>query len=138
VTVARGWAGAGGPAPAAQADVGRAPTWRKGPLPGEVQFSSRSSSMPGTSIRCSATSASLASNGSSSGSTLSSSSSVGGSTSVVVVSRQPGHVRRAVRDLRSRHWVFVPAGNVYADFSTLEQDKGSALLAPLDGTSWSG
>ncbi|MCW2774331.1 MAG: oxidoreductase [Nocardioides sp.] len=41
--------------------------------------------------------------------------------------------RRPVRDLRSRHWVFVPSGNVYADFSTLEQDEDSALLAPLDG-----
>jgi 2'-hydroxyisoflavone reductase len=52
---------------------------------------------------------------------------------VVVVSRQPGHVRRTVRDLRGRHWVFVSSGNVYADFSTLEQDEDSALLAPLDG-----
>lgn len=94
--------------------------------------------MPGTPIRCSATSASLALQRGLVRLNTQLFVVGGGSTSVVVVSRQPGHVRRAVRDLRSRHWVFVPAGNVYADFSTLEQDKGSALLAPLDGTSWSG
>ncbi len=52
---------------------------------------------------------------------------------VIDVSRQPGHVRRAVRDLRTRHWVFISSGNVYADFSTVEQDEDSALRAPLQG-----
>jgi 2'-hydroxyisoflavone reductase len=50
-----------------------------------------------------------------------------------VPATRPRMPRRPVRDLRSRHWVFVPSGNVYADFSTLEQDEDSALLAPLDG-----
>ena len=52
---------------------------------------------------------------------------------VIDVSRQPGQVRRAVRDLRCLHWVFVSSGNVYADFSTIEQSEDSPLLAPLDG-----
>lgn len=50
---------------------------------------------------------------------------------VIDVSRQPGHVRRAVRDLTTRHWVFVSSSNVYADFSSIEQDEDSPLLAPL-------
>ena len=62
-------------------DVSEMSQWPNRPSPGEFQSSSRSSSMTGTSIRCSATSASLVSNGGSSGSTPSSSSSVGGSTS---------------------------------------------------------
>ncbi|QVQ51489.1 epimerase [Spiractinospora alimapuensis] len=52
---------------------------------------------------------------------------------VIDVSRQPGQVRRAVRDLHCSHWVFVSSGNVYADFSALEQDERSAVRAPLEG-----
>lgn len=52
---------------------------------------------------------------------------------VVDVSRQPGQVRRAVRDLDTAHWVFVSTGNVYAAFATLEQDERSPRRAPLDG-----
>ena len=52
---------------------------------------------------------------------------------VIDVSRQPGQVRRAVRDLRCLHWVFVSSGNVYADFSTIEQSEDSPLLALPDG-----
>lgn len=52
---------------------------------------------------------------------------------VIDVSRQPGQVRRAVRDLRCSHWVFVSSGNVYAGFSALEQDEQSAVRSPLDG-----
>lgn len=52
---------------------------------------------------------------------------------VIDVSRQPGQVRRAVRDLSCSHWVFVSSGNAYADFSTLEQDEKSAVRAPLQG-----
>src|SRR4051794_21430396 len=35
---------------------------------------------------------------------------------VVDVSRQPGQVRRAVRDLRTHHWVLISSTNVYARF----------------------
>ena len=52
---------------------------------------------------------------------------------VIDVSRQPGQVRRAVRDLSCSHWVFVSSGNASADFSTLEQDEKSAVRAPLQG-----
>ena len=52
---------------------------------------------------------------------------------VVDVSRQPGQVRRSVRDLRTAHHVLVSTGNVYAAFDRLEQDEDSPLRAPLDG-----
>ncbi|MGL5928449.1 MAG: NAD-dependent epimerase/dehydratase family protein, partial [Dermatophilaceae bacterium] len=52
---------------------------------------------------------------------------------VVDVSRQPGQVRRAVRDLSTEHYVFVSTGNVYASFDRLEQDEDAALRAPLHG-----
>ncbi|UJP09062.1 NAD-dependent epimerase/dehydratase family protein [Microbacterium sp. KUDC0406] len=52
---------------------------------------------------------------------------------VIDVSRQPGQVRRAVRDLDTRHWVFVSTGNVYAAFDRPEQSEDAALLDPLDG-----
>lgn len=52
---------------------------------------------------------------------------------VVDVSRHPGQVRRAVRDLRARHWVFISTLNVYAAFDRLEQTEDAALVAPLDG-----
>ena len=52
---------------------------------------------------------------------------------VVDVSRQPGQVRRAVRDLDAGHRVFVSTGNVYAAFDTVEQGEDSPLRGPLDG-----
>ncbi len=52
---------------------------------------------------------------------------------VIDVSRQPGHVRRAVRDLTTPHRVFVSSGNVYSNFSTVDQDEDAGLLPPLDG-----
>lgn len=52
---------------------------------------------------------------------------------VVDVSRQPGQVRRSVRDLRTAHHVFVSTGNVYAAFDALEQDEHAPLRAALDG-----
>lgn len=54
---------------------------------------------------------------------------------VVDVSRQPGHVRRAAAALadRSRSWVFVSSGNVYADHGSPGQDETAPLLPPLDG-----
>lgn len=50
---------------------------------------------------------------------------------VIDVARQPGHVRRAVRDLTADHRVFVSSGNAYADFSSIEQSEDAATLAPL-------
>jgi nucleoside-diphosphate-sugar epimerase len=52
---------------------------------------------------------------------------------VIDVSRQPGQVGRAVRDLRTRHFVLISSGNVYADFTTIEQDEDADLLPPLPG-----
>lgn len=50
---------------------------------------------------------------------------------VVDVSRHPGQVRRAVRDLESDHWVYISSSNAYARFDRLEQTEGAATLAPL-------
>ena len=50
---------------------------------------------------------------------------------VVDVARHPGHVRRAVRDLRTPHRVLVSTGNVYTDFSTLEQREDAPTREPL-------
>lgn len=52
---------------------------------------------------------------------------------VMDLARQPGQVRRAVRDLAARHWVFVSTANVYADQETRGQDETAPLLAPLAG-----
>jgi 2'-hydroxyisoflavone reductase len=52
---------------------------------------------------------------------------------VVDVTRQPGHVNRALSLLaeRTRHWTFVSSGSVYADGSTPNQRvAGAPLLAP--------
>ena len=51
---------------------------------------------------------------------------------VVDVTRHPGHARRAVRDLDTRHRVLVSTGNVYAAFDALEQDENSPLRDPLE------
>lgn len=51
---------------------------------------------------------------------------------VVDVARQPGMVRRAVRDLTTDHWVYVSSANVYARFDAPEQDESAALLDPLE------
>ena len=52
---------------------------------------------------------------------------------VVDVSRHPGQVRRAVRDLRTRHWVFVSSLNVYANFDRPDQSEDAPLVEPLSG-----
>lgn len=52
---------------------------------------------------------------------------------VVDVSRHPGQVRRAVRELTTHHWAFVSSGNVYADFSTVEQDEEAPICSALEG-----
>jgi 2'-hydroxyisoflavone reductase len=49
---------------------------------------------------------------------------------VVDVSRQPGQVRRAVRDLVTEHWVFVSTANVYARQDDPERDESTELLEP--------
>ncbi len=52
---------------------------------------------------------------------------------VLDVSRVPRHVAGAVQALgdRTRHWVFVSTGNVYADQETLGTDESAPLLEPL-------
>lgn len=52
---------------------------------------------------------------------------------VVDVSRHPGQVRRAVRDLTTDHWVFISSGNVYAEFDAPDQHESSPTLPPLEG-----
>lgn len=51
---------------------------------------------------------------------------------VIDVARQPGHVRRAVRDLEADHRVLVSSGNAYADFSSIEQSEDAVTLPPLE------
>ena len=50
---------------------------------------------------------------------------------VVDVTRQPGHARRAVRDVQAHHWILVSSGNVYARFDQPEQSEEAAILPPL-------
>lgn len=52
---------------------------------------------------------------------------------VVDVTGQPGQARRAVRDLRTDHWVFVSTANVYAPGAGVGADESAPLLEPLDG-----
>lgn len=52
---------------------------------------------------------------------------------IMDVSRHPGQVRRAVRDLETDHRVLVSSGNVYARFDRLEQTEDSPLLEALVG-----
>ena len=56
---------------------------------------------------------------------------------VIDLARQPGQVRRAVRDLSARHWVFVSTANVYADQARRGQDESAVLLEPLAGQAMS-
>jgi nucleoside-diphosphate-sugar epimerase len=52
---------------------------------------------------------------------------------VLDVSRHPGQVKRAVRDLRSAdHYVFVSSASVYANHGPLGQDEDAPLLPPLE------
>jgi nucleoside-diphosphate-sugar epimerase len=52
---------------------------------------------------------------------------------VIDVARQPGQARRAVRDLDTKHWVFISSANVYARFDTFEHGEDSPLNEPLEG-----
>jgi nucleoside-diphosphate-sugar epimerase len=53
---------------------------------------------------------------------------------IIDVSRQPGHVRRAVVALEpvARRFVFVSSGSVYASQRELSQDENAPLLPPLE------
>lgn len=52
---------------------------------------------------------------------------------VIDVSRHPGQVRRAVRDVQTRHRVFISSLNVYATFDRPEQAEDAPLVPPLGG-----
>jgi len=52
---------------------------------------------------------------------------------VIDVSRQPGQVRRAVRDLTSDHFVLISTVSVYASGDRLEQDETAPTVEALDG-----
>lgn len=51
---------------------------------------------------------------------------------VIDLATQPGHVRRAVRDLRTPHRVQVSTANVYARSDIPEQDEDGPLVDPLE------
>ncbi|QFG67498.1 NAD-dependent epimerase/dehydratase family protein [Ornithinimicrobium pratense] len=55
---------------------------------------------------------------------------------VVDVTLHPVHVHRAVRDLRTEHWVFVSTANVYEAGAGL--DEGAPLVEPFAGERMSG
>lgn len=50
---------------------------------------------------------------------------------VIDVARHPGQVRRATRDLRATHWVYVSSASVYALFDRPGQDESAPTLPPL-------
>ena len=50
---------------------------------------------------------------------------------VVDVTRQPGQARRAVRDLRTDHWVFVSSANAYRSFDSPGLPESAPLHDPL-------
>lgn len=50
---------------------------------------------------------------------------------VIDVTRQPGHARRAIRDLTSHHVVLISTASVYARFDQREQREDAPLLEPL-------
>ncbi len=51
---------------------------------------------------------------------------------VVDVTSQPGHVRRAVRDLDTGHWVYVSSANVYSPSPALDRDEDAPLEPALE------
>jgi len=57
---------------------------------------------------------------------------------VIDVARQPGHVRRAVRDLAASadRYIFVSTGNVYASQAQVGADEDAQRLAPLASDSY--
>lgn len=57
---------------------------------------------------------------------------------VIDVSRQPGQVRHATRQLRARRYVFVSTCNVYASQAEIGADESATLLHPLDADAMTG
>ncbi|MBB1482324.1 NAD-dependent epimerase/dehydratase family protein [Tessaracoccus sp. MC1865] len=51
---------------------------------------------------------------------------------VIDLASDPGHARRAARDLDARRWVFVSTGSVYTRFDSPEQDEAAEVHAPLE------
>ncbi|RIK12139.1 MAG: oxidoreductase, partial [Acidobacteria bacterium] len=51
---------------------------------------------------------------------------------VVDLTRQPGHARRAVRDLATRHWVFVSTANVYVEGPEVDRAESTPLAPALE------
>jgi 2'-hydroxyisoflavone reductase len=51
---------------------------------------------------------------------------------VVDVTSQPGHARRAVRDLDAGHWVFVSTANVYAESPEVDRGEDAPLVPALE------
>lgn len=54
---------------------------------------------------------------------------------VIDLSRQPGHVRRALEALAAgtRHWVFVSSASVYSDETTIGDDEDGPVKPALEG-----
>lgn len=52
---------------------------------------------------------------------------------VIDLASQPGHARRAVRDLKAGHWVFVSSANAYTRGDVREQDERAPVHEPLAG-----
>jgi 2'-hydroxyisoflavone reductase len=57
---------------------------------------------------------------------------------VVDVTSQPGHVRRAVRDLDAGHWVFVSTANVYAESPEVDRGEDAPLVPALEADRMAG
>lgn len=51
---------------------------------------------------------------------------------VIDLTRHPLHARRAVRDLSTKHWIFVSTSSVYVGGDRLEQDESSPTVDALD------
>lgn len=56
---------------------------------------------------------------------------------VVDLTRQPGQARRAVRDLTTRHWVFVSTANVYVEGPEVDRDEDTPLVPALEADAMS-
>jgi hypothetical protein len=59
---------------------------------------------------------------------------------VIDVATQPGHVRRAVRDLEpvAAHYLFVSTGNVYASQERIGADEAAERMLPLHADKMTG
>lgn len=57
---------------------------------------------------------------------------------VVDLTSQPGHARRAVRDLDAAHWVFVSTANVYTPSPQVDRDEDAPLVPALEAGTMTG